>query len=115
MTLRVSYNYYNEFDGSNYLFSRLLNHPTFGPQLSERWRLALDGPLHPDNINAVIDDYMDDIGPSAARDWSKWESSYKSYGGWSYYRNDWATHEEEVQYVREWMEERHDYFDSIYP
>ena len=39
------------------------------------------------------------------RDWERWGSEYRSYGGWSW-RSDWTTPEEEVAYIRDWVDDR---------
>lgn len=115
MTLRVSYNTGGEFTGSNQIFARLLSHPTLSVVFKDRWRTHLAGVLHADNITARIDTITAEIGPSAQRDWEKWEDDYRSYGGWSWYRNgDWTSYEEEVSLVRTWVSDRHQWLTTEY-
>ena len=115
MTLRVDYDHGDEFLEANQLFARILSNPVLGPVQRSRWRDQLAGVLHEKTVNARIDAITADIALSAARDWEKWEASYKSYGGWSWYRgNDWTSYEEEVSLVKNWVHDRHQWLSEIY-
>lgn len=103
-----------DFYWSNNLFARALEHPDLAPAWEERMRAALDGPLAARAVEARMDAWLDRVGLSAARDWSKWASSYQAYGGWSW-RTDWTTHDEEVAYLRAWIAERADVVEGWYP
>jgi len=98
--------YYDyDFTGANNLFLRLLASPTHGGPMRERFAEARAGALSAPAIQALIDDYIDRIDASARRDEDKWQREYRTYGGWSW-RDDWTTYEEEVEYVRWWVDER---------
>jgi hypothetical protein len=103
-----------DFYWSNNLFYRLIVDPVWGPVMADRMREQLDGVYAPDAVLARIDDVQDVIEPSAERDWEKWQDSYRSYGGW-YWRTDWTTHDEEVAYLRAWVEARGGYMDTWFP
>lgn len=97
-----------DFTDSNGLFARLLASDVHGPELRERLSSSLAGPLSPDALNPLIDDYMAAIGPSMERDWAAWGDTYRSYESWSN-REDFTEPEEEVAYIRQWIQERHDW------
>ncbi len=99
----ATYDY--DFTSANNLFERLLASPTYGPIMRERFADARTNELAPAEMQALIDAYIDRIDASARRDWSKWEGEYRSYSGWSW-RNNWTDYDEEVQYVRDWTDER---------
>lgn len=103
-----------DFYWSNNLFRRLLEHPELGARMEARMRAHLAGPLAADAILARIDAHLERAGPSARRDWAKWEDAYRSYGGW-YWRTDWTDHEGEVAYLRAWVQERAGYLAAWYP
>ncbi len=103
-----------DFFWSNNLFRRLLADPVYGPRIEARMREQLATTYAADAILERIDDHLDRAGPSAARDWAKWEAQYRSYGGWSW-RTDWTDHEGEVAYLRTWVEERAEYYAEWYP
>jgi spore coat protein H len=113
-TLRVSATSGDEFKGTNNLFKRMLEDDVLGPELLVRWRDHLENAVSAEELDGVIDDYIDRIDPSARRDWDKWESQYRTYGGWSW-RNDWTTYDEEVDYVRSWVADRWAWLDGQYP
>lgn len=95
-----------KFFSHNRLFERLLAHPDIGPQIIARYRDLLDnGVFAASSLTALVDRYMDEIGLSAARDWERWQDQYYGFGRWSF-RGDFTTHEEEAQYVRDWVVER---------
>jgi hypothetical protein len=103
-----------EFRGTNNLFNRILSDSVLGPQLIARFQAALSGPLSDVNQQLRIDGYVNAIQPEMDRDWEKWGEQYRSYGGW-YWRSDWTTPEEEVQYVRNWVSERTKFMEKQYP
>jgi hypothetical protein len=113
-TLRTAYDSGDEFRGTNNLFNRLLSDPVHGPVMMARWRSHLDGPLHKDALDALVLSWIAEIDPSARRDWAKWESQYRTYGGWSW-RRDWTSYDEEVVYVRTWIADRWGWLDGLYP
>ncbi|MFN7142354.1 MAG: CotH kinase family protein [Myxococcota bacterium] len=103
-----------DFFWSNNLFRRLLADPVHGPVLEARMREQLATTFAADAIHGRIDAWLARAEPSAERDWAKWQEQYRGYGGW-YWRSDWTSHDEEVAYLRAWIEEREGYFAAWYP
>jgi hypothetical protein len=113
-TDRVSVYEDNDFRTYNYLFYRMLTLPQTSEAMISRYKAALNGPYAPASTQALMDGYMAEIGPSAARDWEKWRSDYRSYSGWSW-RDNWTEHTEEVDYLREWLNARQEFMLGLYP
>lgn len=88
----------------NRIFERLLESPEQAALL-ERRQEALDGVFSPDRVEAMIDDYFDEIEPSARRDWKRWRSDYQEFWRWED-RQDFTSIDEELDYVRSWYRER---------
>jgi spore coat protein H len=103
-----------DFFWTNNLFRRLLQDPVHGPRMEARMQEQLAGTFAASAIDARIDAWIERIEPSTERDWKKWQDSYRSYGGWSW-RTDWTTHDEEVEYLRVWVNEREGYMAGWYP
>ncbi|MDP2306740.1 MAG: CotH kinase family protein [Pseudomonadota bacterium] len=103
-----------DFFWTNNLFNRLVADPVHGPRMEARMREQLAGPFSASAIQGRIDGWIDRIEPSAERDWRKWQDSYRGYGGWSW-RTDWTSHDEEVEYLRTWVDERAGYMGEWYP
>ncbi len=94
------------FFSSNRLFERLLGHPTLGPEIRLRYQELLEtGVFSKTALSSMIDRYEDEIHLSAQRDWALWEDQYRSFSRWSG-RNDFTSHQEELQYIRTWLTER---------
>ncbi len=110
-TERQGATYPEDFTSANNLFRRMLASPTYGGPMRQSMLDALDGPASVPELNAVIDEYWLRIGPSAYRDWDKWGSEYRAYGGWNW-RDDWTEVDEEVGYVRDWISDRHAYVEN---
>lgn len=103
-----------DFTSANNLFRRILEDPSLNATLVDRYQRALSGPMDNATLQAQIDTYMAEIGPSAARDWARWGGAYYSYGSW-YWRSDFTSHEGEVAYVREWLSTRAAFMAELYP
>ncbi len=105
-TSRAPADDYSDFFGNNRLFERLMSHPSIGPQIRARYRQELEsGVFSPAALSAMMDAYEAEIGPSAARDWSRWEDEYYSFDRWSS-RDDFTSEQEELSYLRAWLLER---------
>lgn len=103
-----------DFYWSNNLFYRLNNDAVWGEVMADRMREQLATTYSAESVLARIDDALERIEPSAERDWEKWEESYRTYGGW-YWRTDWTSHDEEVAYLRAWVEARAGWMETWYP
>ena len=113
-TERESAYYDWDFTSANGLFFRLLESPNYGEPMRARFRTHRDTVLAPTMLESMIDGYIDLIDASARRDWDKWQEEYRSYSGWSW-RTDWTTYDEEVQYVRTWLDQRWEFVEEWDP
>ncbi len=109
----------NDYRWNNRIFIALQDDPGLRSQLDAR-ALALheDGPLNADWVNARLDEYYETLGPGPARDWERWKDAHRSFGGWASLRNqsnDWEDHAGEVAFLRDWVAQRDDWFESWLP
>ena len=95
----------DDFGGTNNLFRRLLASDAYGDEIRARLHDALADELSTEEMHALIDSYTALIDRSAEKDWAAWGYEYRTYGGWSW-RDDWTDYGEEVDYIREWVEDR---------
>jgi spore coat protein H len=102
--------YYLQMNG---LFTRILADPTFGPALRTRYGSVLSGTFASDSVIALFDSMATEIDASAHRDEQKWMSAYRAYNGWSQ-RTDFTTYDQELQYVRQWIQDRHAFLETFY-
>lgn len=89
----------------NYLFTRIYNDAVLGDALRDRYSEVLVSQYDLDDIVALVDAWTADNHASALRDESKWIDDYQTYGGWDW-RDDYLTHEQEVEYLKAWLVER---------
>ncbi|WNG54137.1 hypothetical protein F0U59_04505 [Archangium gephyra] len=94
-----------DFSGGNRLFARMLQEPSISGPMRERYRSLLRGPLAKEEVLKLIDGYVREIHPVALRDEARWLQQYRTFERWSD-RTDFTTHEEEVEYLRRWVDER---------
>ncbi len=73
--------------------------------MRERYRSLLRGPLAKEEVLKLIDGYVREIHPVALRDEARWLQQYRTFERWSD-RTDFTTHEEEVESLRRWVDER---------
>ena len=97
----------------NGLFERILADASFGPALRARYGQALDGPLATDGILGLFDAMAREIDASAARDEQRWQAQYRAYGAWSA-RVDFTSYQQELQYIRQWILDRHAFLSTLY-
>lgn len=98
---------------ANELFVRFLAAPAIADPLRARYGEALHGAYALEDILARVDAMSEEIEPSALRDEGRWGLEYRNYDGWSW-RTDFLTHEQEVEYLRQWIVDRWTYVDGIY-
>ncbi len=108
----ATYDY--DFTSANNLFKRLLDSRAYGSDMSARFDAQRDTVFHPDTTMALIDGYIERIDKSARRDWDKWQDDYYSYSGWSW-RDNWTDYDGEVAYVRQWLQDRHEFVEDWNP
>lgn len=113
-TERQASNSTDDYSGSNNLFARLLDSPVYGEIIRDRFADARAAELSKPALDALIDAYIVRIDRSARKDWSVWGYQYESYSGWSW-RDDWTEYDEEVDYVRDWVEDRWDWIERWDP
>jgi spore coat protein H len=113
-TEREPANYAYDFSDSNGLFARLLDSDVYGDVIRQRFADARANELSKPEMQALIDSYIARIDRSARRDWDVWSRQYQSYSGWSW-RDDWTDYDEEVAYVRDWIDERWEWIEAWNP
>lgn len=104
-THRIAASLLPDFADHNRLFARMLADPSIATPLRERYRALLHGPLSKQAVLALIDGYEQDIHAVALRDEAQWSSAYRQFEFWND-RTDFTTHEQEVAYLRQWVDER---------
>jgi hypothetical protein len=97
----------------NALFERILADANFGPALRVRYGQELAGPFTTDGILTLFDAMAREIDASAARDEQRWQAQYRAYAAWSG-RTDFTTYQQELQYVRRWILDRHAFLSTLY-
>ncbi|NBD12128.1 hypothetical protein FOF48_34050 [Corallococcus sp. Z5C101001] len=104
------------YASDNHIFQRMLADPTLAGPLRERYRQALQNELSEATVQAMIDGYERELGPNALRDEARWSAEYRTFARpdtvgylnfpeW-HLRQDFKTHAEEVEYVRQWVHTR---------
>ncbi len=105
-TYRIPSDDLNFYRSRNNIFNRLLDTEPFAAQMSSRYASELTGELSVATALALIDTYATEIDASAARNQGKWSAAYQSFPSWSD-RSNFTTYEEEIDYVRAWITQRH--------
>ena len=87
----------------------LFDDDDFRHLMSCRWQELRQGPFHEDSLMAQIDDYVDNIGAAAGRNYLRWPI----LGTWvwpnAFVGN---TYEEEVQYLKDYVSGRLEWMDQ---
>jgi spore coat protein H len=104
-TVRRDADVENEFTDVNRLFERLVLDPVMRAPLDDRYADILAERVPIAEMLARFDEMAEEIEISAKRDERKWGNQYRSFFRWAD-RNDFLTWEEEVAFVRAWMETR---------
>lgn len=103
-----------DYTWANEMFVRLLDSDTFGGPLRARYGATLADAYAIDDVLARYDAMIDEVSASAYRDEGRWRAEYLAYPGWNW-REDFTTHDEEVEYMRQWLVDRWAYVGAIYP
>jgi hypothetical protein len=106
-TRRIDSGALPDFSGDNRIFALMLANPQISTSLHERYRALLGGPLSKDVVLGLIDTYERELRPLALRDEARWRNQYLAFERWQD-RTDFTTHEQEVAYLRQWVNERWD-------
>lgn len=94
-----------DFAADNLLFSRMLRDPAIAGPMRERYSELLRGPLSKEEVLRLIDGYVRELEASAQRDEAYWGVKYRTFERWAD-RTDFTTYQEEVEYIRRWVDER---------
>jgi len=118
-TLRTSATYRNDFYWNNRVFKMFQEHSPARERVVERYNdLRDDGPLQSAALHAMIDDYVDTLGPNIARDWDRWGDAYRDFDRWERERDsagDWTDPDGELDYLRSWIDTRLAMYDAEGP
>lgn len=98
------------FSHRNEIFARLLADSARNAEIEALYREALDGPWKIEDLLAIVDELVIEVGPAARRDELMWRDEYLRYSAWSD-RDDFTDFEGEVEYLRGWIIERWEYED----
>lgn len=98
-----------DFFHRNLLFRRLNADPSSRALIRDRYRSALTAPWKKETLLALVDTYAAQIRESALRDEKKWGPAFRTFPKWSS-RTDFTSHEDEVAYLRYWIDERWDFW-----
>ena len=101
------------YRGRNELFGRMLDAPSIGPGLRQRYMAVLDDQYALEELLGLVDEWEQENLDCALRDVARWGDDYLGYGAWNW-RTDFLTHEQEVDYVRDWLTERWAYLATLY-
>ncbi|MDY7229522.1 CotH kinase family protein [Hyalangium rubrum] len=96
---------FSDFADRNLLFARMLADPSIAEPMRERYRALLQGELSAEAVLELIDQYARELAPAAQRDEARWGQDYRDFWRWNS-RADFTTHDEEVEYLRQWVRAR---------
>lgn len=103
-----------DFSDDNRLFARMLAEPTLAGPVRERYRSLLRGPLSKQEVLGLLDGYVAETRLVALRDEARWGQTYRTFERWAD-RTDFTTYEQEVAYLRQWVDERWDLLERRLP
>lgn len=104
-TWRNSPRVVSPFTERNLLFARMLADPTIAEPMRERYRTLLRSELSEEGVLGLVDQYARELAAAARRDEARWGQAYRGFWRWSS-RTDLTHHEEEVEYLRQWVQTR---------
>jgi spore coat protein H len=93
----------SHFADHNHLFARMLADPSIAEPMRERYRALLRGELSQEVVLGLLAQYAREIDAAARRDEARWGQAYRGFWRWSS-RTDLTTHEEELEYLRRWIQ-----------
>jgi hypothetical protein len=103
-----------DFAADNLLFARMLQEPTIAGPMRARYQQLLGGPLARAEVRKLIDGYVSQIDASARRDEARWGTQYRTFERWAD-RTDFTTFPQEVDYIRQWVDQRWDMLERRLP
>ena len=102
------------FAEDNLLFARMLKEPSIAGPMRGRYGEMLRGSLRKADVLALIDGYVREIDASARRDEARWGNQYRNFERWAD-RTDFTTYPQEVDYIRQWVDQRWSLFEQRVP
>ena len=113
VTKRVDSDKTGFYEDDNQIFEYFVTIPAFSDQFATRYRAALDKVLTVPRAHAIIDEVLANIRDVVPRDVARWREQYEDFERWDD-RDDFTTHEEEIEYLRTWIAERWAFLDERY-
>nr|WP_227027275.1 CotH kinase family protein [Corallococcus soli] len=124
-TTRTSATTRSTYASDNLLFKRMLAEPALATPLRERYGQALKNEVSEAAVQALIDQYVAEMGPNAQRNEARWGTEYREFGKMGtighgnfplwHMRQDFTTHAQEVEYLRQWVHTRWTAFQTQLP
>jgi hypothetical protein len=105
--------YYTHVPESWYLngwYNRLFLDPAFRERYRQRWWELRDGAFATDHIVNMIHRFVDELGEAVDRNFERWPILGEDVWRWS--REGFATYEEEIAYMVNWIETRLAWIDT---
>jgi hypothetical protein len=99
------------YTNRNWLWRRLWNHATFGPEVRARYGKLIRNEIKLDVVLASFEQMVKETADGARRDERKWGAMFRAY----YTRPPTATYDAEVTYVRQWIKDRWGFLATKYP
>lgn len=104
-TRRSAPELFSDFANRNHLFARMLADPSIAEPMQERYRGLLRGELRVEEVLGLVDQYSRELAAAARRDEAQWGPAYRDFWRWRD-RTDFTTHDEELEYLRQWIRAR---------
>ncbi|WP_224242370.1 CotH kinase family protein [Hyalangium gracile] len=104
-TWRSAPELFADFADRNHLFARMLADPSIAEPMRERYRTLLRDELNVERVLGLMEQYARELAAAARRDEAHWGGAYRDFRRWRD-RTDFTTHEEEIEYLRQWVRRR---------
>jgi len=108
--------YHTHLNPTQYLngwYTRLFQDEAFSRKYSDRWWQLRQGPYATEHIVNMIRAYADLLDEAQERNFIRWPILGEWV--WEYSRDGYATWEEEIEWLVDWVEKRMDWIDSQMP
>lgn len=97
----------------NGIFARIVAIPALRARLRQRMQSALKGPMAKAEVLALFDRLRAEVALSARRDDRRWDAERRAYPLFAS-REDFTTFDEEMVYMRTWIELRWSWLEALY-
>lgn len=91
----------------NDIFKKIVNNDYFSDQFLPKYKTLLEDELSVDSITGYIDDFYTEVQLGALTDEDKWGDTFITFMSEYKGREVFITFEEEIVYIKEWVEEQH--------